>query len=234
MIRYGFHHECVSRFVMMKSGRARLMSVVDPEEWGKLYDSIQRVFEMMPVGALIASKILVIHGGIGQNVWELKDIDAVKRPFKPLGATMNLASEKIDPVAVDLLWSDPTDEEVGLHPHAMESFNAKRGVGTKFGIEAVENFCRVNDVELIIRAHECVKSGWKLSCEGRCVTVFSAPNYCGTHNNAGAMLEINRDLHIHCKKVLPRSSKGVWLNQVDATPPPSDASSVSSTEEQWM
>ena len=181
-----------------------------------------------------SNEILVIHGGIGQNVWELKDIEAVKRPFKPLGATMNLASEKIDPVAVDLLWSDPTDEEVGLHPHAMESFNAKRGVGTKFGIEAVENFCRVNDVELIIRAHECVKSGWKLSCQGRVVTVFSAPNYCGTHNNAGAMLEINRDLHIHCKKVLPRSSKGVWLNDVDATPPPSDASSVSSTEEQWM
>ena len=50
---------------MVKSGRARLMSVVDPDKFGKLYDSIQRVFEMMPVGALIASKILVIHGGIG-------------------------------------------------------------------------------------------------------------------------------------------------------------------------
>merc|ERR1712146_410471 len=105
---------------MVKSGRARLTSVVDPDKFGKLYDSIQRVFEMMPVGALIASKILVVHGGIGQNVWEISDIEAVKRPFKPLGATMNLASEKIDPVAVDLLWSDPTDEEVGLHPHAME------------------------------------------------------------------------------------------------------------------
>jgi len=239
--RYGFERECFTRLVVRAKGRDdRLLSSTDSKLWKKIYGNIQHVFQMMPLGALIDDKILVVHGGIGQNVWTLSDIEKVKRPLLPLGSPdgsggpMDLTA-KLNPVAIDLLWSDPTDESVGLHPHAMASFNQKRGVGTKFGSAAVENFCKVNGVDMIIRAHECVKDGWKLTCNGRCVTVFSAPNYCGTHRNAGAMLEISGDLHIHCKKILPRLSKGTWSNSVDATPPPSDASSVSSVEDEaWM
>lgn len=233
-VRYGFRQECISRMIVQRRDGPRLLSVVDKDAWTNIYKNIQSAFNIMPLGALISEKILVVHGGIGQNVWKLEDIENVKRPFVPLGESMNLASDNINPVAIDLLWSDPTDDSVGMHPHALDSFNMKRGVGTKFGVKAVENFCRVNDVDLIVRAHECIRNGWKLSCNDRCVTVFSAPNYCGTHGNAGAMLEISRDLNIHCKKVLPRSSKGTWTNEVDATPPPSDASSVSSTEETWL
>ena len=90
-----------------------------------------------------------------------------------------------------------------------------------FTSEDVEKFCMRNDIDLIIRAHECVVPGWSATAGGRCLTVFSAPKYCGTHRNAGALLEITRDLLVQCKKILCEESEGRWVNIRDATPPPS-------------
>lgn len=48
-----------------------------------------------------------------------------------------------------------------------------------------------------------------------CMTLFSAPDYCGSHGNAGAMLEINRDLQIFPKMILPEEAHaaGAWTER---------------------
>ena len=48
--------------------------------------------------------------------------------------------------------------------------------------------------QMIIRAHECVMDGFERFAAGQLITVFSATNYCGTANNAGAILALGRDL----------------------------------------
>ena len=40
-------------------------------------------------------------------------------------------------------------------------------------------FCNNNDLQLIIRAHECVMDGFERFAQGHLITLFSATNYCG-------------------------------------------------------
>jgi hypothetical protein len=44
---------------------------------------------------------------------------------------------------------------------------------------------QMNDLQMIVRAHECVMDGFERFAQGHLITLFSATNYCGTANNAG-------------------------------------------------
>ena len=62
-------------------------------------------------------------------------------------------------------------------------------------IPAVRQFCRQFDFDLVVRAHQVVENGYEfLDGSRRLVTVFSAPNYCGEFNNAGALMIVNENL----------------------------------------
>ncbi|CAI7818739.1 unnamed protein product [Closterium sp. NIES-53] len=45
--------------------------------------------------------------------------------------------------------------------------------------DRVMEFCHTNDLQLIIRAHECVMDGFERFAGGHLITLFSATNYCG-------------------------------------------------------
>jgi serine/threonine-protein phosphatase PP1 catalytic subunit len=48
-----------------------------------------------------------------------------------------------------------------------------------------------------------VEDGYEFFARRQLVTIFSAPNYCGEFDNAGAMLSVNEQLmcHFHVIKV---------------------------------
>jgi hypothetical protein len=69
--------------------------------------------------------------------------------------------------------------------------------------DRVMDFCKNNDLQLIIRAHECVMDGFERFAQGHLITLFSATNYCGTANNAGAILVLGRDLVVVPKLIHP-------------------------------
>ena len=48
---------------------------------------------------------------------------------------------------------------------------------------------QTNNLQMIVRAHECVMDGFERFAQGHLITLFSATNYCGTANNAGAPLD---------------------------------------------
>ena len=37
-----------------------------------------------------------------------------------------------------------------------------------------------NNLQMIVRAHECVMDGFERFAQGHLITLFSATNYCGT------------------------------------------------------
>merc|ERR1712244_90308 len=124
--------------------------------------------------------------------------ESIERPCDVICDTqheMNLQQRKI----VDILWSDPAekDSETGFRPN-------KRGVSCVFGSDVVRTFCKVNDIDLIIRGHQVVKDGYEYFAGGHLITIFSATNYCNVMDNAGAILCIDDNLRVIPKLVEPR------------------------------
>ncbi|KAH0890594.1 hypothetical protein HID58_053023, partial [Brassica napus] len=85
----------------------------------------------------------------------------------------------------------------GLRPNA-------RGSGlVTFGPDRVTEFCKKNKLQPNIRAHECVMDELDRFAQGQLITLFSATNYCGMANNAGAILVVGRGLVIVPKLIHP-------------------------------
>ncbi|XP_044481588.1 serine/threonine-protein phosphatase BSL3 [Mangifera indica] len=203
---FGFRIECIERM----GERDGIWS------WHR----INRLFNWLPLAALIEKKIICMHGGIGRSINHVEQIENLQRPI-----TMEAGSI----VLMDLLWSDPTENDSveGLRPNA-------RGPGlVTFGPDRVMEFCDNNDLQLIVRAHECVMDGFERFAQGHLITLFSATNYCGTANNAGAILVLGRDLVVVPKLIHPlppaisspeaspeRHIEDTWMQELNANRPP--------------
>ncbi|KAG5514290.1 hypothetical protein RHGRI_035630 [Rhododendron griersonianum] len=99
--------------------------------------------------------------------------------------------------------------------------------------DRVTDFCKKNKLQLIIRAHECVMDGFERFAQGQLITLFSATNYCGTANNAGAILVVGRGLVIVPKLIHPlppplqspetspeRFVDDTWMQELNIQRPP--------------
>ncbi|XP_059659674.1 serine/threonine-protein phosphatase BSL3-like isoform X1 [Cornus florida] len=203
---FGFRIECIER--------------MGERDGIWVWHRINRLFNWLPLAALIEKKIICMHGGIGRSINHVEQIENLQRPI-----TMEAGSI----VLMDLLWSDPTENDSveGLRPNA-------RGPGlVTFGPDRVMEFCNNNDLQLIVRAHECVMDGFERFAQGHLITLFSATNYCGTANNAGAILVLGRDLVVVPKLIHPlppassspeaspeRHIEDTWMQELNANRPP--------------
>ena len=70
---------------------------------------------------------------------------------------------------------------------------SKRGTGTQLGPDVTEDFLKTNGLELLIRSHEVKENGYDLMHNGKCITIFSAPNYCDQIGNKGAFITSKED-----------------------------------------
>ena len=86
-------------------------------------------------------------------------------------------------------------------------FNISRGVSYTFGHDVIQDFLSRHDLDLICRAHQVVEDGYKFQANRQLVTIFSAPNYCGEFDNAGAMLVVKEDLVCSFKVIRPNSHR---------------------------
>jgi hypothetical protein len=84
-----------------------------------------------------------------------------------------------------LCFIDPTEK--------VDTFkvNHARGGTVCFGNSVTEHFLQRNRLGLLVRSHEVQDEGFKLHHNNRCITVFSAPNYCGVEKNKGAVLKFD-------------------------------------------
>ncbi|XP_041989851.1 serine/threonine-protein phosphatase BSL3-like isoform X4 [Salvia splendens] len=228
---FGFRIECIERMVNHSTLYCLLyMGLTHRPSNGFLnqgerdgiwtWHRINRLFNWLPLAALIEKKIICMHGGIGRSINHIEQIESIQRP---------IAMEAGSLVLMDLLWSDPTENDSveGLRPNA-------RGPGlVTFGPDRVMEFCNNNDLQLIVRAHECVMDGFERFAQGHLITLFSATNYCGTANNAGAILVLGRDLVVVPKLIHPlppaisspetspeRQIEDTWMQELNANRPP--------------
>jgi serine/threonine-protein phosphatase 5 len=141
-----------------------------------VFDEVTKMFNALPLGHVIGKKVLVVHGGLFFDqtitIESLQKEDRDRQP--PEGGPLN-----------DILWADPMEQN-GYAP-------SPRGVTRTFGPDVTERFLARNGLELLIRSHQVQEDGYSVMHNGKCVTVFSAPNYCGQMRNKGAVVNLAFD-----------------------------------------
>ena len=60
-----------------------------------------------------------------------------------------------------------------------------------FGQDITEQFCHMNGLSFISRAHQLVMEGYQWQHNQAVVTIFSAPNYCYRCGNQAAIMEVD-------------------------------------------
>ena len=130
-------------------------------------------FSNIPFAAIVQNKYLCVHGGIGPSLESIDQIREIMRPIYDFN---------FEPI-LSLLWSDPN---AGVGQFKASS----RGLGYVFGAAPLQKFLKKNQITCLIRGHECVQEGMDSQLKGKCITVFSASNYCGLQPNKAAVLTV--------------------------------------------
>jgi len=137
-----------------------------------------QVFDYLTLAALVDGKVLGVHGGLSPDIRTLDQIRTIPR-------NQEIPHEG---AFCDLMWSDPEEIETWQV--------SPRGAGWLFGSKVTDEFCRVNGLELICRAHQLVQEGYKYMFPSKAlVTVWSAPNYCYRCGNVASILELDSELN---------------------------------------
>jgi diadenosine tetraphosphatase ApaH/serine/threonine PP2A family protein phosphatase len=133
-------------------------------------------FSYIPFAAIVQKSYLCVHGGIGPTLENIDQIKEIQRPILDYNA---------EPI-LSLLWSDPDS--------SVTQFRAsQRGLGFVFGYSPLVRMLKHNGLTCLIRGHECVQEGMETQLKGKCITVFSASNYCNLQPNKAAVLTITHE-----------------------------------------
>jgi len=162
----------------------------------KLWKTFTDCFNCLPVCAIIDEKIICMHGGLSP---EFKSLDYIKRITRPTDVPDT-------GLLCDILWSDPDKDHQGWGEN-------DRGVSFTFGSDIVSSFLKKFDLDLICRAHQVVEDGYEFFAKRQLVTVFSAPNYCGEFDNAGAMMSVDETLMCSFQVLKPTEKRPKGFGQ---------------------
>ncbi|WEJ93268.1 Putative serine/threonine protein phosphatase [Yamadazyma tenuis] len=166
-----------------------------------VWSYVTDVFDYLPLGAIIDGRIFATHGGLSPSCQQIDQIRAVDR-FKEIPH---------DGIMADLVWSDPD-------PEILDFKLSPRGAGYLFGSDVMHKFCHDNSLVQLLRAHQLCNEGYVSYWRGKCVTVWSAPNYCYRCGNKASVLEISHSNFdtgsTEKREVLP----GQFFNVFEASP----------------
>uniref|UniRef100_A0A0R3S255 Serine/threonine-protein phosphatase n=1 Tax=Elaeophora elaphi TaxID=1147741 RepID=A0A0R3S255_9BILA len=171
---YGFYQEC-----------KRVRTTV-------LWKTFQKAFNELPLCANISNRLVCMHGGISPLIHGWHSLKNLKKPRNQVDCDSGLA--------LDLMWSDPDNDPCakGFTP------NKIRNASWMFGQDVIRECVAALDVDMIVRAHEVVKNGHQIDCDGKLCTVFTAPNYCGSDGNCGSIMRVTEDLKISFVTLKPK------------------------------
>lgn len=143
----------------------------------KLWRTFTDCFNCLPLAAIVDEKIFCVHGGLSPEIHQMEQVRRIQRPTDIPDCGL----------VCDLLWADPEKNVNGWGDN-------DRGVSFTFGRDIVGKFLRKHELDLICRAHQVVEDGYEFFASRQLVTIFSAPNYCGEFNNAGAIMSVDETL----------------------------------------
>ncbi|MHA1669428.1 MAG: metallophosphoesterase [Promethearchaeota archaeon] len=154
------------------------------------FNSILMVYEVLPICGIINDKILCVHGGISSDFNAIIDLKNHKT-----ANYSNLAQYLRDSM-FQMMWNDPKEDIQGFS-------RSYRGEGISFfGEDVFLDFMKKNNLEYLIRSHECFNEGYQWFFNKRLLSIFSSDNYYGIHNPNPASYAIIRG-----NEILPKNIK---------------------------
>lgn len=140
----------------------------------RAWDAAMKCFDFLPLCALIDGAVLCMHGGLSPSLLSIDQLAIQQR-----GSDIPLKG-----IVTDTLWADP---------HSKNGFAySERGISYNWGPDVTDKFCHENGIELIGRAHQVMMEGYNLTHNKKVMTIFSAPNYCYTVGNVGAVCHLSK------------------------------------------
>ena len=155
----------------------------------KLWRLMNDMMNCLPIAAIVDERMFCVHGGLSPDLVAFDQVLDIERP----------AQVPDQGLLCDFLWADPDPDIRGWEENA-------RGVSYTFGADCVSNFLEQHDFDLVVRAHQVVEDGYEFFADRQLVTIFSAPNYCGEFDNAGAMMIVDENLCCSFKILRPSKS----------------------------
>ena len=162
---YGFYDECIKKY-----GSANM--------WKQFTD----LFDFFPVSALVANKVMCMHGGLSPSLEMIDELNDIDR----------FTEIPHEGCICDLVWSDPNDQTRADQRDDWKP--SDRGAGYYFNEKVLREFNHRNGLDYICRAHQVAMNGFYWTHGNQCVTVFSAPNYSYRQGNDAAIFELDENM----------------------------------------
>ncbi|HUT81511.1 MAG TPA: metallophosphoesterase family protein [Candidatus Bathyarchaeia archaeon] len=180
--RYGFLGE-----VILYSGLEEYYRInsFTQENLPKIYKAYNNAFSYMPL-ALVHEKLrfFFVHGGIPKDSITLKEIAKL-----PRGDIM-----VVDPIIMQLLWNDPSEGTTHFD-------SSMRGEGIYyFGNQLLDEFLSINNLKMIIRAHEVFTEGFSYQFNKKLLSLFTSEEYYTSVQAKVALIDNNGEIEIKSPK----------------------------------
>ena len=175
----------------------------DINQPNSIFQKLCSLFEYLPLAAIVNNQIMCIHSGISKNNFSLNEIQKLKFPI----------NVKKCQLAKDILWNVPGNND---------NINFNKNLPIEYKPEVyngndVDTFLKNNKLKMIIRSHDICEKGIVNSFGDRVITIFSSTNYCGTYQNAGALIFIKKSYEIQPKILTCEENIAVWQNDWNKT-----------------
>jgi diadenosine tetraphosphatase ApaH/serine/threonine PP2A family protein phosphatase len=124
------------------------------EEGSVVYSKIRKLFPYLYNAVVVDEIYVMVHGGVPSSVSSIEDL---------IFAHLKHPKERH---LEEILWSDPDETIKGTYP-------SPRGAGRFFGEDVTQKFLSMLGVKILIRGHEPAQNGFKISHNGKILTLFS-------------------------------------------------------------
>ncbi|GME87199.1 hypothetical protein B5S31_g1175 [[Candida] boidinii] len=178
-MHFTFHSECILKYSL------------------DVYKESIESFKALPIAAIMNKQFFCVHGGISRELKKVSDLNRINRFVEDFPSSGLLC---------DLMWADPSadydteifDEDDEYDPSSYFTENYERGCSFMFTYKASCKFLQENNLLCILRAHQAQDAGYRMYKKTESqqfpsvITLFSAPNYCGTYGNKAAVLRYEK------------------------------------------
>jgi diadenosine tetraphosphatase ApaH/serine/threonine PP2A family protein phosphatase len=140
----------------------------------RAWEALMEAFDALPLAAQVGYQFFCLSSGIDKSLTKISQINEYNRFVEvPLNDSWS-----------SLVWSIPKDG-------VLRDFTQIEGRhGFYFGETQFDKFIKDNGLQYIIRSKQLCMNGHSTLFGGKCITVWSAPNFCGWIQNAASVVQM--------------------------------------------